>query len=301
MPSKTKPPPDLGRLLRAEKEKNTGLNQRIEKMRVIMKRLSEMRRRLLAEKAELNEMNRRLLAENAELCDQFEIQLDDLRDDLRNELKKAYEAINKQMDEVVLATEFRTLVSQELDAEDMLRVSLEYMLTQVGWTNVAVFLNKGIDSSGDSNTFGLGAYVNYDCPRETVRTILDLIGEAVCPNIDKSGSTLEFSNEEEFNAWSVAKVSFPRRPTIIVTPLIHADNILGVIVLFRSATEKFTPSQLSNLEIIRDLMANQLQQILKVHYRGNQDWPEEAKEGDLEYEEQEESRDLEDGSLGFGS
>ncbi|MHC5002226.1 MAG: response regulator, partial [Planctomycetota bacterium] len=83
-------------------------------------------------------------------------------DVLCNDLAAAYEDIGTQMSDVAMATEFRTLVKQELDVEDLLRTSLEYLLTKTGATNAAVFL-----ADHDQN-FGLGAYVNYDCPRDTV-------------------------------------------------------------------------------------------------------------------------------------
>ena len=68
---------------------------------------------------------------------------------------------------VTLASEFNSLIRQELDLESLLRVSVEFILGKSGPTNAAVFLPA---ASGD---YSLGAYVNYDCPKDSAEVLMD--------------------------------------------------------------------------------------------------------------------------------
>ena len=47
-----------------------------------------------------------------------------------------------------------------------------HLLTKTGPTNAAVFLPDSVDH------YGLGAYVNYDCPRESIAALLDALATA---------------------------------------------------------------------------------------------------------------------------
>ncbi|MCP4835833.1 MAG: response regulator, partial [Phycisphaera sp.] len=67
---------------------------------------------------------------------------------------------------IAMCSEFRTLLRQELDVEDLLRTALEYLLVKTGPTNAAVYL------AGGDGRFGLGAYVNFEHARRTVEPML---------------------------------------------------------------------------------------------------------------------------------
>ena len=59
-------------------------------------------------------------------------------DVLCNDLVNAYQELADQMSRVSLASEFSSLIRQELDVESLLRTTLEYLLTKTGATNAAV-------------------------------------------------------------------------------------------------------------------------------------------------------------------
>ena len=61
-------------------------------------------------------------------------------DSLGADLAQAAEEVKGRVDEAASIGEFRGLISQELDVEDLLRTSLQYMLSKTGATNAAVFL-----------------------------------------------------------------------------------------------------------------------------------------------------------------
>ncbi len=100
--------------------------------------------------------------------------------------------MSEQLNEVAMSSEFQTLLRQELDIEELLRTSLEYMLTKTGPTNAAIFL------SDSQNRFGLGAYVNYECPRDQAQPLLQHFADNVCPRIADKTDIIRFDDAKDF-------------------------------------------------------------------------------------------------------
>lgn len=215
-------------------------------------------------------------------------QVDSLCDDLAH----VYEDIAEQMSDVAMAAEFRTLLRQELDVEDLLRTTLEYMLTKTGPTNAAVFLPDGstlgaAKKNGVPATFGLGAYVNCDCPRETISAMLDHLGEAVCPQMADENDIVRFGDAEEFAAWlgDDAGGDCLADSQVIAFRCAHKGECLAVIVLFRKKEQPFEEKLAGTLDTMRSIIAEQLRNVIKVHHRASAEWPKEAESDadDLDY------------------
>ncbi len=88
-------------------------------------------------------------------------------DEAKHDLDAARAETQRQVKEAAMASEFRTLVRQELEVEGLLRTSMEYLLSKCGPTNAAVFLDNG------EGRWTLGAYVNYRIPRGSISTALE--------------------------------------------------------------------------------------------------------------------------------
>lgn len=205
-------------------------------------------------------------------------QVDALCDDLSN----AYREIADQMSDVALASEFRTLLKQELDVEDLLRTTLEYLLTKTGPTNAAVFLPES-SQDGKPKHFGLGAYVNYDCPRETISILLDHLGRAICPQMCDEPDIISFSDSREFAAWIGADAGFLANSHVVAFSCMHQGQCLAVVVLFRNQSTPFEERLASPIDTMREIIAEQLSNVIKVHHRARHSWPKEAEDGDLDY------------------
>lgn len=207
-------------------------------------------------------------------------QVDSLCDDLAN----VYEDIAEQMSDVAMAAEFRTLLRQELDVEDLLRTTLEYMLTKTGPTNAAVFLPDGSSlgagkKAGLPSAFGLGAYVNCDCPRETISAMLDHLGEAVCPQMADENDIVRFADAAEFAEWLGADAGGEclADSQVIAFRCAHKGECLAVIVLFRKKEQPFEEKVAGTLDTMRGIIAEQLRNVIKVHHRAAAgEWPKEA-------------------------
>lgn len=209
------------------------------------------------------------------ICKELNLARDEVTDQvdsLCHDLVTAYRDLTEQLEDATMATEFRTLLSQELDVEEVLRTMLEYMLSKTGPTNAAVFLP---DPAGH---FSLGAYVNYDCPRESVDALLDHLGNAICPQMAEETELVAFDDSDEFADWIGADGGFIGASQVIAFSCRADDGCLAVVVLFRSREQSFEPQLAGTLDILRTIFAEQLAQIIRVHHRAKPSWPAEAED-----------------------
>ncbi len=198
---------------------------------------------------------------------------------LCQDLVDAYQDVSTQMNEVAMGSEYRTLLNQELDVEELLRTSLEYMLTKTAPTNAAVFLP---DSSG---AFDLGAYVNYDCPRESITSLLEHLCQYICPQMTSESEIVSFEDAEEFSDWIGIDAGFFAGCQVVAYSCLHEGECLAVVVLFRNKTDPFDDRLGATIDVLRPIFAEQLAQIIKVHHRALPQWPDDASGGNDEYDD----------------
>lgn len=190
-------------------------------------------------------------------------------DRLCQDLVAAYQDVDGQIGEVTMATEFKTLLKQELDVEDLLRTALEYLLSRTGPTNAAVFLPDGSDS------FELGAYVNYDCPRETITVLLNHLSRAVCPQMGEEREIVSFDDAGAFAEWVGADAGFMAGCQVLAFSCRHDARCMAVMVLFRSKDEPFDEGLAATIDILRTIFAEQLASVIRIHHRAAPQWPKE--------------------------
>lgn len=207
------------------------------------------------------------------ICDELNEarrEISDQVDVLCAELVNAYKEVNEQMDMVSMSSEFRTLLKMELDVEELLRTTLEYVLTKTGPTNAAVFLP-------DSHQhYDLGAYVNYDCPRDSVSTLLEHLCEAVCPQMEHEQDVVSFADARDFAEWIDIDAEFLAESQVIAFSCHHNDKCLAVVVLFRNQQTPFDESLIGVIDVLRNIFAEQLSTIIRVHHRAEPSWPDDG-------------------------
>ncbi len=207
---------------------------------------------------------------------------------LCDELVVAYQEMAGQIDDVTVATEFRTLLQQELDAEDVLRTALEYLLTKTGPTNAAVFLP---DEDGQ---FNLGAYVNYDCPRDSVSLLLDHLCAAICPQMAREQDIVAFNDAREFGEWIGFESDFMDDSQVVAFSCRHHGECLAVVVLFRSSNQPYEDELAGTLDLLRTIFAQQLSKIITLHHRAAPQWPGEGNDDEIDFD------DFDDFGFNFG-
>lgn len=200
-------------------------------------------------------------------------------DTLCRDMVTTYRDLTNQMEEEIIATEFRTILRQELDIEELLRTMLEYMLTKVGPTNAAVFL-----PNHDRN-YELGAYVNYDCPRDSLGTLLDHLCQVICPQMEDTEQIISFSDATEFAQCFNLDLDFLADSHIAAFSCLHEERCLAVVVLFRSQAHPFEDELAPLIDLMRNIFAQQLATVIQVHHRSRPSWPNEAEEHDEQGDE----------------
>jgi len=228
--------------------------------------------------ASLMRVCKRLNTAREEIAEQVDV--------LCKELVAAYEETNEQVNEATMVSEFRTLLRQELDVEDMLRSALEYLLTKTGPTNAAVFLPD------EGGAWSLGAYVNYDCPRESIASLLETLGEAVCPQMAEEDELVRFEDTQEFAEWVGTDVAVLAQCQVIAYACMHEGRCMAIVVLFRNRSQPFAESLAHTLDLLRPIFAAQLHQIVRVHHRLSGLWPRQAIDEECDFHE--------DGDFGLG-
>jgi FixJ family two-component response regulator len=188
---------------------------------------------------------------------------------LCNELAAAYTDLAGQMEQVTMATEFSSLIRQELDVESLLRTTLEYLLTKTGPTNAAVFLPTG------PREYSLGAYVNYDIPRETADVLLDHLADTLPQRFEDTEELLWSSTSHDLSEWVREGAGWIEGSTVLVFACRNRDECLGVATLFRDPSRPFTPEVIAQVELMRDLFTQQLARVINVHnrHKPKDQWP----------------------------
>lgn len=180
---------------------------------------------------------------------------------LCTDLAGAYRELNDRMNDVALATEFGSLVRRELDIESLLRTTLEFVLTKSGPTNAAIFLPA---SSGD---YSLGAYVNYDGPKEAAEMLLDHLAASMAPRFENETEVRVLQGRADIDAVLGDDADWIGDSSLVVVPCRHEDDGLAVMVLFRDQRQPFAEGLKPVLALIADLFARQLARVIHVHHR----------------------------------
>ena len=186
-------------------------------------------------------------------------------DILCSDLVSAYKDLADQVSNVSVSSEFSTIIRRELDVEALLRSSLEYLLTKTGPTNAAIFLPTGIED------YSLGAYVNYDMPKETVDVLLDHLADILAPRFESEDSIVAIRGRAELHDWLDDAADWLADSSLLVFPCLHEGECLAVIALFRDATKPFKPDVFPMLDVVRALFAEQLARVIRIHNRHKQD------------------------------
>jgi len=190
-------------------------------------------------------------------------------DVLCHDLIGAYQELADQMGNVTVSSEFGSMVRQELDVEVLLRKTLEYLLGKTGPTNAAVFLPTG------HCDFNLGAYVNYDIPKEHADVLLDQLSDIVAPRFMDDTQVHWFKSKRDLSKAFGEEANWLAEYGVIVFSCRHDDESLAVFAIFRDRSSPFTEEMLRQLAVMRDLFADQLARVVRIHHRHihHDHWP----------------------------
>lgn len=192
-------------------------------------------------------------AQVGKLCDELETTCEELKDHVQT---------------LKLASEFKAMIEQELDIEAVLRASLEYMLRKTGPTNAAIYLPS------NHSDFSLGAYVNYDCPKDTADVLLDHLADVLAPEFQELDDVLIMDDDQDLESHLGADANWLSDSRVIVFACRHEDECLAVVTFFRDREKPFDEDLTAQLTAMKDIFAEQLAKVIRVHHRAvvDDDW-----------------------------
>ncbi|MDF1808352.1 MAG: response regulator [Phycisphaerales bacterium] len=181
--------------------------------------------------------------------------------ELCTDLVEAYKDLSEQFGDVKIATEFNAIIRQELEIESLLRTMLEFALSKIGSTNAAVFLPT---STGD---YSLGAYVNYDIPRDAAEILLDQLADVMAPRFEDTNEVVSLNGQAEMDEVFGNDSHWLEDCSAMIVSCQHDDECLAVLSLFRDQTKEFSEDDIRILTIIAKLFGEQLGRVIRVHHR----------------------------------
>lgn len=181
--------------------------------------------------------------------------------DLCEQLAGSYRHLSDQMRSVAATSELNAVLRQELDMESLLRTVLEYALKQLGPTNAAIFLPN---TTGD---YTLGAYVNYDCARESAEALLDHLADAVAPAFEHRDEAVVLGNGQEIFEALGRESDWLADATLVARACRHEGECGAVMIFFRDARNPFSPAAIRTIDLIATLFGRQLARVIKTHHR----------------------------------
>jgi len=196
---------------------NKRAQERLDKLRQAVRRLNEARR-IVTRKVDL-------------LC---------------NDLITAYGELSRQFDSVRTQQAFRAYCDQARDLEQLLCHSMDWILRQIGYSNVAIWL------AADDADFQLGAYMKYTIPGD--EPLCEALRTGLLPQTIQQG-VLHLDADEAQQKMTPAELKFLRGQTVLAINCTYLGEPLAALILFREGDKPFTDEDEEVLKMISPVFA----------------------------------------------
>jgi len=180
---------------------------------------------------------------------------------LCQDLVEAYQEVTDNMTRLTIAAEFSSMIRNELDVETLLRTALEFILAKVGPTNAAVFLPS------TSDEYSLGAYVNYDGPKDTTEMLLDHLAAVIPERIEGEDEIVRLTGERELVRRFGEGAEWLGEANLLAFACRDEDECLAVVVLFRDIDSEFDERAEAVCRALANLFGQQLGRVIRIHHR----------------------------------
>ncbi len=196
---------------------------------------------------------RRLLAQTKNLC---------------ADLAETCRGMGTELAAIALASEVNALFRQELDMDGLLRTALEFTLRKVGPTNAAVFLRNSCED------FEVGAYANYDAPREVSEEMLGRMASALPGVLGCKPDPLRAETTETIGEALGEMPDGLRESALLAVGCGSGTEPAAMIALFRDRRQGFGETAVRTLRIVGRVFGEQTARIRKTQMRhlASTDW-----------------------------
>ena len=183
-------------------------------------------------------------------------------DILCNDLVSAYGELSKQVDQVRLAEGFRKVLDQAKDLEQLLCHAMDWLLRQVGYCNVAVWL------ASEEHEFELGAYMKYTIPGDAQLT--DAMKHGILPLVTRENLVL-LEGETVRDKLTPAEREYLHDQSVMAVNCTYLGESLAAIVMFRDARSPFTDADVAAVQAVAPLFAVALANVVRHAEHGHDD------------------------------
>lgn len=195
-------------------------------------------------------------------------------DVLCNDLVTAYQELSGQMKQIEAVSEFKNLIGEELDLEEVLRSFLEFTLDKIGPTNAVIFLPS------QSGGWSVGGYVNYSCERESISVLLQHLSQVTADRLSQATELVKLSSPEAIENYFGEDINWLDNMHLIATPARDdEDETLAVVMLFRDDDEPFEEADIETLAAVAPSFGRHLVKVINVHHRSKHKFDPQAEYG----------------------
>src|SRR4051812_43494851 len=173
---------------------------------------------------------------------------------LCNDLVSAYGELSRQLDGVRTQEGFRKYVEKAHDLEQLLCHAMDWMLRQMGYANVAVWL------SAEDGEFQLGAYMKYTVAGDQMLT--DALKRVLLPKAARDG-LLRAKGEDFADKFTPQEMALMKGQDVVAVNCTYLGESLAALVFFRDAKSAFTADDESLLKQVSPIFAVALASIVR--------------------------------------
>jgi response regulator of citrate/malate metabolism len=173
---------------------------------------------------------------------------------LCNDLVTAYGELSRQLDGVRTQEGFRKYVESAKDLEQLLCHAMDWMLRQMGYSNVAVWL------TAEDGDFQLGAYMKYTAAGEPILT--DAMKRVILPLAVRDG-IVHVNGDELLDKFTPQEAAFYKGQDVLAVNCTYLGDSLAAVVFFRDAKAGFEEEFEGLLKSISPIFAVSLASVVR--------------------------------------
>lgn len=165
---------------------------------------------------------------------------------LCNDLISAYGELSRQLDAVRTQEGFRKYVANARDLEQLLCHTMDWLLRQIGYSNVAIWL------AAEEGEFQLGAYMKYTITGE--QDMIDAMRAGLVQQTLREGM-IHLVGDQVQERLTPQELDYLADQAIVSINCTYLSEPLAVVVLFRDDNEGFSDDDVATLKQISPLFA----------------------------------------------
>lgn len=173
---------------------------------------------------------------------------------LCNDLVAAYGELSKQLDGVRTQEGFRKYIETAKDLEQLLCHAMDWLLRQMGYCNVAVWL------TAEDGEFQLGAYMKYTAPGESILT--DAMKRVILP-LAVRDTQVHISGDDIQDKFTPQEAALYKGQDILAVNCTYLGDSLAALVFFRDAKSPFENEFESLLKQVSPIFAVALASVVR--------------------------------------